>query len=173
MCNTVEHREIKGQPGFLVGSDGVVWTYWRRDSRGYIRRDYSGGDWTEVVPHLHNHGYVYVYLFNAKILVHRIVLEAFVGPCPLGMQARHLDGVKTHNWLSNLEWGTQSDNEIDKILHGTSVRGSGNAMSKLTEDDIINIREFAAQGMTRRELVNMYGVTTIGRILDGKVWTHV
>jgi len=50
--------------------------------------------------------------------VHRLVLEAFVGPGD-GMDGRHLDGNPGNNSLSNLAWGTRSDNVNDSVRHGT------------------------------------------------------
>lgn len=50
--------------------------------------------------------------------VHRLVLEAFVGPCPEGMETRHLDGDRRHNQLTNLMWGTPLENGADRIAHG-------------------------------------------------------
>ncbi len=67
-------------------------------------------------------GYYYVDLGRTwSGVVHRLVLEAFVGPCPDGMECRHLDGNQTNNWLDNLAWGTKQENEADKIRHGTLV----------------------------------------------------
>lgn len=51
--------------------------------------------------------------------VHRLVLEAFVGPCPPGMECRHLNGDSGDNHLRNLQWGTPSENQFDKVRHGT------------------------------------------------------
>lgn len=51
--------------------------------------------------------------------VHRLVLEAFVGPCPKGMQCRHLNGIPTDNRLENLRWGTPSEDNYDRVRHGT------------------------------------------------------
>lgn len=51
--------------------------------------------------------------------IHRLVMRAFVGPCPEGMQVCHDDGDKTNNRLDNLRYGSQSDNEYDKQKHGT------------------------------------------------------
>lgn len=50
--------------------------------------------------------------------VHRLVLEAFVGPCPKGMEACHNDGDPTNNLLSNLRWDTHEANVADTKRHG-------------------------------------------------------
>jgi hypothetical protein len=50
--------------------------------------------------------------------VHRLVLEAFVGPCPVGMEACHENDVKTDNRLSNLAWKTRSANLRDAVRNG-------------------------------------------------------
>jgi hypothetical protein len=44
---------------------------------------------------------------------------AFVGPCPAGLEIRHLNGNATDNHLSNLTYGTKSENELDRVRHGT------------------------------------------------------
>jgi hypothetical protein len=49
--------------------------------------------------------------------VHRLVLEAFVGECPPGMECRHLDGDWTNNVLGNLAWGTPKENMSDAFRH--------------------------------------------------------
>lgn len=52
-------------------------------------------------------------------LVHHLVLEAFVGPRPMGMETRHLDGDATNNDISNIRWGTRGENNLDRVAHGT------------------------------------------------------
>jgi len=52
--------------------------------------------------------------------VHRLVALAFLGEPPDGRPfALHRDGDPSHNAASNLYWGSQSDNERDKLRHGT------------------------------------------------------
>jgi hypothetical protein len=52
--------------------------------------------------------------------VHRLVLLAFVGPCPEGEEVRHLNGDLLNNALTNLAYGTKSENQQDSIEHGTN-----------------------------------------------------
>lgn len=47
-----------------------------------------------------------------------LVLEAFVGPRPDGMECCHLDDDPTNNHLSNLRWDTRSANSFDAIRNG-------------------------------------------------------
>lgn len=47
--------------------------------------------------------------------VHSLVLLAFVGPYPPGLEIRHLNDVKTDNRLCNLQYGTRSDNNYDRV----------------------------------------------------------
>jgi hypothetical protein len=70
-------------------------------------------------------------------LVHRLVLLAFVGPCPEGMEARHLNGDSKDNRLDNLAWGTLDENQADRVIHGTHIRGERNWLHILTATQIL------------------------------------
>lgn len=50
--------------------------------------------------------------------VHRLVLEAFVGPCPEGMEACHWDDNPANNVLSNLRWDSREGNYRDRKRNG-------------------------------------------------------
>jgi hypothetical protein len=127
----------------------------------------------------HPKGYLAVMLSGRgrrqNALVHKLVLEAFEGKCPDGHETRHLDGNRQNNLLTNLAWGTSSDNEKDKVRHGTSQRGEGNAMSSLSTEDVREIISRYNAGESQRALASVYGVhqPQISRIVNGKRWGHL
>ncbi len=87
------------------------------------------------------------------IYVHRLVLEAFIGPRPKGLECCHEDGDRMNNRLSNLRWDTHASNEADKHRHGT-------ALSKLTMRDVDEIRQRYAKGtISQRALGREYGIS--------------
>ena len=63
-------------------------------------------------------------------MIHRLVLMAFVGMCPEGYQANHLDGDKGNNRVENLEWVTPSENMRHSYAIGIrkAMRGALNGM---------------------------------------------
>jgi hypothetical protein len=50
--------------------------------------------------------------------VHKLVAEAFLGVCPVGLEVRHLDGDSGNPRLGNLAYGTHSENTLDQVRHG-------------------------------------------------------
>jgi DNA-binding transcriptional regulator YiaG len=85
--------------------------------------------------------------------VHRLVMLAFVGPCPDGMEVCHGDGDKLNNALSNLRYDERIANVQDRVAHGTL---------KLTPQAVREIRdgrlpqsEFAKKHGVSRALVSM------------------
>lgn len=106
--------------------------------------------------------------------VHRLVLGAFVGPCPVGMEGCHEDDNHDDNRLSNLRWDTPKANSADRAANGRTARGEGSGVAKLTEPEIVAIR--AARGRQRQvDLAARFGVdqTHISRIQRGEAWAHV
>jgi hypothetical protein len=93
-------------------------------------------------------------------LVHRLVLEAFVGPAPPGTQACHENGNPIDCRLENLRWGTPKSNHEDKAAHGTAPKGEKNPSAKLSRDDVERMREQRLFGATYADLGRQHGVTT-------------
>lgn len=109
---------VVGYEGLYDVSDmGRVWSLDRvlndgRHWRGRILK----ASCNEVRPHphvsLHRDGQ------RLCISVHQLVLEAFVGPCPVGMECCHFNDIHTDNRLTNLRWDTYSANRLDCVRNG-------------------------------------------------------
>jgi hypothetical protein len=69
-----------------------------------------------------------VRLYREKVgklfLVHRLVAFAFIGEPEPEQEVCHRDGNPLHNNLSNLRWGTRSDNMQDRVRHGNHPNAS-------------------------------------------------
>jgi hypothetical protein len=130
-------------------------------------------------PGADKNGYSLVVLVQSPrrktMKVHALVLQSFVGPAPIGMQCRHLDGNRTNNTLENLCWGTILENHADKRRHGTMIRGETVGNARLTEATVRSIRARSFGGEKRSQLAKEYAVSenTIRHILFGKTWRHI
>jgi hypothetical protein len=173
----VEYRDLEplGFPGYRVGSDGSVWSRWKSALRvGWALSD----QWHRLKPFFHR-GRHKVHLRpdkrNKNRFVQALVLTAFVGPCPEGLECRHLNDVKTDNRLANLCWGTRADNVKDAIRNQTHRRGVNHPFAKLTDADVVEIRKLRLAGLSLRAIARVKGVSNcaIGQVLDGKSWKHV
>lgn len=93
--------------------------------------------------------------------VHSLVLEAFVGPRPIGFMCRHLNGNPADNRVENLKWGTAKENKADSIAHGISKipKSSGRPRWKLDEDDVRCIKAEPPFRGVNVMLAKAFGVT--------------
>lgn len=112
--------------------------------------------------------------------VHRLIILTFVGPCPQGMETRHLDGNASNNKLDNLRYGTRSENELDKIRYGTRFqpdnRGEKCTTSKLTTQQVLQIRKlYAEQKISYKQLARKFNISAsqVHNIINRKQWTHI
>ena len=109
------------------------------------------------------------------VRVHLCVALAFLGPRPDGMECAHLDGDRLNNKVSNLRWVTHAENESHKSRHGTVPAGSRHGNSKLTEEQVLEIRRRCAAGERYEDVAVDYGVTSsnVWCIVVRKTWRHV
>ena len=169
-------KHITGFEGYIVSSDGFVWssrTQWKGNlvrMKGWSRTHSAHRFVTLCQRGKHKH-----------FQVHRLVLQAFVGPCPVGLMSRHLDGNAENNHVSNLRWGTSKENAEDARRHGTLPFGDRAGAAKLTVDDVLYIRAnhclHAKTGEpgSRLDLARKFGVTrtNIHWIISKRNWSWV
>lgn len=108
---------------------------------------------------------------QSVIRIHKLVLEAFVGKKPDGMECCHNDGNPFNNHISNLRWDTPKNNHADKVKHGTTNRGERCGTAKLTLEQVRAIRK---DDRLQKIIAKEYEVqqSLISRIKNGVRWQH-
>lgn len=144
--STISYRDVEGFPGYKVGSDGSVWSCWKQVGHGYGGGTYSvlGSTWHQLKPGVARGGYLNVTLCPGRHtrLIHHLVLEAFVGPRPAGMDACHDPSPdRADNRLSNLRWDTKRANQADSARHGTRICGDRHPLAKITDHQAQALRD--------------------------------
>ena len=167
-------EDIEGSPGYRIDTNGDVWTCWALKSYGwrYGNKGYMSNYWKKLKPGS-NRGYLHVNLKGKIHKVHHLVLNAFVGPRAIGMQACHNNGIRGDNRPENLRWDTPKNNQADRIAHGTVSWGEAQPSSKLTEDKVKMIWELLCHSrMKRVRIAKLFNVSpsTIGDIKSGRSW---
>jgi len=130
---------------------------------------------TPWVAHGSGKGYLMVGLCRGKnkkikISIHRLVLWAFIGKQEKGMDCRHLDGNCKNNHLSNLSYGTRSENMADARKHQTIMRPI-----KLTKENVIEICEMGKANISSKHVAAKFNINrnTVTEIWRGEIWRHI
>jgi hypothetical protein len=168
----VRYHEIK--PGYRVGDDGAVWSQVYPAGPGKRRL----GEWRQLKPTPQYRGHMTVYLGRKdQRFVHRLVLEAFVGPCPEGMECRHKDGNPGNNRLDNLAWGTRKENHADSVEHGTAyfLPGMDAPNRVIDETDVRAILGLWREGKAMGVIAGLFNIheTNVHSIVTGRSWSSL
>lgn len=142
----------------IVGFEGR----YEVSNRGRIKSlNYRGHKgWVEILkPSINYAGYLVVMLGCERIQLrlHCIVLEAFVGPRPLGMEGCHNNSKKVNCSLNNLRWDTPSGNAADRRPYD----GQRNPNAKLTDLQREEIKHRRLLGEPLKKLAYEFGITGV------------
>lgn len=85
-----------------------------------------------------------------SVSVHQIVAVAWLGPCPDGQQVRHGSNGKYDNSISNLCYGSRSEDGLDKRRDGTHI---GRPVRRSDGVEFINMCQAAEESCCRREVI--------------------
>lgn len=148
----------------------------------------------ELVPNASRDGHAVVHVYaggqygGRRVAVHTLVLEAFVGPRPEGMEARHLDDDVENNRLDNLAWAAPAEVRCRR-RRGTALDGERNGRNKLTARKVAMLKRVLAdrpppetrKGKGRADLMSNAALAarlgvctdTVKDIARGRIWRHV
>ena len=164
-------KRVKDYPDYEVSNKGRVLSH-KRGWTGLLK----------LRPDL-SHGYEKITLSEngrqKAFDVHRLVLEVFIGPCPLGHETNHKDGVKSNNNLENLEWVTPSENATHAHQTGL-IRlpppfGEKSSKAKLKDGEVHLIKKLLRKGIKQITIAKMFKVTPgcISHIKTERYWDHI
>lgn len=168
-------RPINGFPFYCVSEYGVVLSCRTRGGRivqwrpmtQQISKDDSKGRWFVCLRDGSK--------FAHPIPIHVIVLGAFCGQCPIGLEGCHNDGNKDNNHISNLRWDTHKSNMEDREKHGRTPKGERNGQAILTAEQVMQIRHLNASGIMQKTVAPRFGVArqTIQAACSNTTWRHL
>lgn len=163
-------KKIPGYEDYSVSNLGRV----RRDT--YSKASEPG----RILKPAENHaGYLRHILSKSgkvkQMFLHRLVALAFLPNQGEKSQVNHIDGNKKNNNLENLEWVTFSENIKHSVSNDLIKKGEKHSQSKLTEIEVLEIRDLRSKGWKQIDLAKKFGVTQgiISGIEHKKTWTHV
>lgn len=155
---------------YYISKSGDIWSI----KRGKFLVPFNDGKTGHIRVHLFSKGKRY------RKLVHRLVLAAFIGFCPSGMEACHNNGNPADNRVGNLRWDTRSNNTKDRVKHGTykviGQQGEDHGRAKLNETQVKIIRRLLNFNLlTQKEISKLFdvGISAISHIKLRHTWKHI
>ncbi|HGO1484269.1 TPA: NUMOD4 domain-containing protein [Staphylococcus aureus] len=151
-------------------------------ARTIIKKDGKKQTFKERILNKRHNGYGYYQVgLNNKgkriyFYIHRLVGEAFIDNPSNLSQINHVNGNKEDNSVNNLEWVSAKDNTIHSWKTGLSKGGENHGMSKLTNNEVLEIRKkYLSKNYSQRKLAKEYNVSqkTIYNIINKKQWKLV
>lgn len=140
----------------------------------------KGGCWLWTGAAKDNGGYGQFPTKDGERRSNRIAYRLWVGPIPEGAVVRHKCDVGACCNPDHLELGTQAQNVADAWERGRAVapprlRGEQVSLSKLTEEQVLEIRALYDRGEQLAAIGRAYGITeaTAGKVAKRQLWTHV
>ena len=153
---------------YTVYEDGTIWS----DRVGKMKTRNRPGTTYQIINFMTVEGK------KQTFRVHILVMMAFK-PCDNmeTLEVNHIDGVKTNNALSNLEWCTPQENQLHAFRIGLQKprKGESSNFAKLTEGDVKEVFRLRKQGLTQQAIGDIIGCSksNISCILKGKSWSSM
>lgn len=118
-------------------------------------------------------GYIHIHLYKGNKYygryIHRLVLEAFLGECPLDMESFHYDNDKGNNYLTNLDWKTPSINKQHIVASGNHHE------QRFSDNEVTELRQRTWPRGTLTQFCKERSISqqTLFNLLAGRTYKHI
>ena len=146
------------------------------EERFWAKVDRSGSCWLWTASSRGDGYGAFQVQSTRQVSAHRYSYELHYGQIPDGLVVMHSCDRPLCVNPEHLSLGTSAENAADSARKARRPRGSRNSQAKLTEGQVIALRErYARGGVTHRVLAEEYGVSTalINSIINRKAWRHI
>ena len=116
-----------------------------------------------------------LFRFRQIILAHRFMWEQIFDKIPKGLNVLHACDNRSCINPTHLFLGTQRDNVKDMVLKGRTAKGENHSQTKLTNNEIKDIRQLLLNGISPKYISLIYNIarSQVSCIKTRKTWSHV
>lgn len=137
----------------------------------------SSGCWEWTASKINGYGRIGLTRARRQMFAHRLSYELHYGPVPDGLFVLHKCDNPGCVRPDHLFLGTLTDNNRDRAQKGRnlSVKGENHGRAKITNRDVVQMRQLYKNGKTPAELAKKYGISqsNVSRIVRGRAWKHI
>ena len=157
---------------YIISSFGRVFSMYYGKSNNFnvkeLKVNSNSTDYKKITIHYNNIHY--------NCWIHRLVAEAFIKNPKNKSDVNHIDGIKSNNFIWNLEWATRKENvyhaEINNLVH--HPYGENNH-SKMSEKTVYTICEMILLDYKPKDIILLNNISKnmFQSILHHRKWKHI
>lgn len=166
---------IPGYDGYQVSDQGNIRSILKKGNH----KSKKGSDWRLLKPQIRKDNRRTISIATKGVyrhhFIYKLIMLAFLGPCPDGMEIAHLNGNCSDDRFVNLKYCTHKENESHKHMHGTSPQGERNPNSKLLGWQIEEILFLSEKSISHAKIAALFDISykDVSAIILGIKWSHI
>lgn len=152
-----------GSTKYLISEDGYVLN---EKTKRILKQQDNGNGYKKITMTIQG--------IQIQKYLHRLVAENYINNPKNKKQVNHKNGDKSDNRSANLEWVSNSENQIHAHKNGLKKNGNNLWNGKFSKEDLDKIKELDKSGVKRYLIAEKMNCSksTISDILNGKRYLY-